>query len=217
MQKISRMLGKDKKPAPLVLIELSKDYKSIFDLKKCCGLDISVESLKVRQDIMQCHRCQLFGHAQKNCRADFKWLKCGEEHSTHLCTKPRTTPPKCGNCGGEHLSKYLYCKENPNNPNKNQTNQQPSGSHSPDKPQNNPLKKASTSNKVNTNTTYASAVKNSIPQTDKKATKNNLNDLSAILGQMLVEFSSLKPNNQQKLEFLNKTQQIINLYNGNNN
>ncbi|GJQ66013.1 hypothetical protein Trydic_g4105 [Trypoxylus dichotomus] len=37
-------------------------------------------------------------------------MKCGEGHSTHLCTKPKTTSPKCANCQGEHLS-----IANPNN------------------------------------------------------------------------------------------------------
>ncbi|GJQ68335.1 hypothetical protein Trydic_g16929 [Trypoxylus dichotomus] len=36
-------------------------------------------------------------------------------HSTHLCTKPKTTVAKCANCQGEHLSTYLKCTANPNN------------------------------------------------------------------------------------------------------
>ncbi|GJQ87978.1 hypothetical protein Trydic_g12907 [Trypoxylus dichotomus] len=42
-------------------------------------------------------------------------MRCGEGHSTHLCTKPKTTPPKCVNCQGEHLSTYTKCPANPNN------------------------------------------------------------------------------------------------------
>ncbi|GJQ70170.1 hypothetical protein Trydic_g9515 [Trypoxylus dichotomus] len=57
----------------------------------------------------------MFGHTQSNCNINYKCMKCGEDHSTHLCQKPRTTPPKCANCGGEHLSTYLKCPENPNN------------------------------------------------------------------------------------------------------
>ncbi|GJQ77478.1 hypothetical protein Trydic_g23129 [Trypoxylus dichotomus] len=44
-------------------------------------------------------------------------MKCDENHSTHLCAKPATTPPKCANCGGEHLSTCIKCPKNPNNPN----------------------------------------------------------------------------------------------------
>ncbi|GJQ78211.1 hypothetical protein Trydic_g2540 [Trypoxylus dichotomus] len=44
-----------------------------------------------------------------------KCKKCGEGHSTHLCTKPKATPPKCANCNGEHLTTYIKCPANPNN------------------------------------------------------------------------------------------------------
>ncbi|GJQ75504.1 hypothetical protein Trydic_g17591 [Trypoxylus dichotomus] len=42
-------------------------------------------------------------------------MEWGEGHSNHLCTKPKTTPPKCANCQGEHLSTYTKCAANPNN------------------------------------------------------------------------------------------------------
>lgn len=103
-ERVSRMNGKSGKPAPLVLVELKREYKSIYDISYCCGLAITVEPLKTKSDIIQCHKCQLFGHVQRNCNIDYKCMKCGDNHSTHECEKPRTTPPKCANCGGEHLS-----------------------------------------------------------------------------------------------------------------
>lgn len=39
---ITRMLGEDKKPAPLVLIQLDREYKSIFNIKYVCGLSVIV-------------------------------------------------------------------------------------------------------------------------------------------------------------------------------
>lgn len=48
-------------------------------------------------------------------------MKCAEDHSTHLCEKPVTTPPKCCKCEGERLAISLRCNKNPNNPrNKNE-------------------------------------------------------------------------------------------------
>lgn len=108
-------MGKNNRPAPLMLVEVAKEYKSIYNITFCCGLSVVVEPLRPKNEIIQCRRCQLFGHSQKNCHADYKCMKCSESHSTHLCSKPKTTPAKCSNCGGEHTSKAIFCPENPNN------------------------------------------------------------------------------------------------------
>ncbi|GJQ84759.1 hypothetical protein Trydic_g21160 [Trypoxylus dichotomus] len=115
VEKITRMKGKQGKPSPLVLVEIDRLYKSIYNITDCCGLAVKVEALRIRNLIVQCHKCQMFGHTQSSCNINYKCMKCGEDHSKHLCEKPRTTPPKCANCGGEHLSTYLKCPENPNN------------------------------------------------------------------------------------------------------
>lgn len=115
ISKIVRMRNRGN-PSNMVLIEINKDYKSIYDLKSICGLMVEVEPLRRRNSVVQCHRCQLFGHIQKNCNAQFMCMKCGENHSTHECTKPATIPPKCSNCEGEHLSISRRCPKNPNNP-----------------------------------------------------------------------------------------------------
>lgn len=40
-------------------------------------------------------------------------MKCGENHSTHLCNKSTTTPAKCANCDGEHISISKKCPKRP--------------------------------------------------------------------------------------------------------
>ncbi|GJQ79451.1 hypothetical protein Trydic_g5039 [Trypoxylus dichotomus] len=109
VEKITRMKGKQGKPSPLVLVEIDRLYKSIYNTTDCCGLAVKVEALRTRNIIVQCHKCQMFGHTQSSCNINYK---C-EDHSTHLCEKPRTTPPKCANCGGEHLSTYLSALRTP--------------------------------------------------------------------------------------------------------
>lgn len=59
--------------------------------------------------IIQCHRCQEWGHATTNCRAEPACLKCGEAHLTYQCTKPKENPPKCANCQGEHTANNTEC------------------------------------------------------------------------------------------------------------
>lgn len=200
--KITRMNNKNGFPMPMVIIEITKEYKSIYDIKDCCGLVIKVEPLRTRQGIIQCHKCQQYGHAQKNCHIDYKCLKCGENHSTHLCEKPRTTPPKCANCAGEHLSNYIRCPKNPNGARLVKYVDAPM-------PTTNPWHKAE-------------EAKNQPPPPAPKTTKqvntgkdvNTTNDdLAVTLGRMLITFNSTNANTDQKLEFLRQTEMITALFN----
>lgn len=103
-----------KGPMPLVLIEISGGHKSTYDMKHCCGLSISTDPLKTKTETTQRHRCQKFGHVQKNCNFNFRCMRYGEEQLIYECTEPRTTAAKCANCETEHLSIPRNCSENPN-------------------------------------------------------------------------------------------------------
>lgn len=78
-----------------------------------CGLIIKVELLRTWQGILQCHKCQGFSNGQNNCHIEYRCLKCGEKYFTHACEKPRTTPSKCANCEGKHLSSHIKRPKNP--------------------------------------------------------------------------------------------------------
>lgn len=100
----------------ITLVDIEEEYKSIYDLKNVCGLIVDITPLRRRNSIVQCHRCQLYGHMQKNCNANFRCMKCEDDHSTHLCNKPATASPRCSNYEGEHLSTFLRCPNNHSNP-----------------------------------------------------------------------------------------------------
>lgn len=59
--------------------------------------------------IIQCHRCQMWGHATSNCRASPRCLKCAMEHLTNQCTKSREEPAKCVNCAEAHPANSVAC------------------------------------------------------------------------------------------------------------
>lgn len=59
--------------------------------------------------IIQCHRCQQWGHATSNCRAAPRCLKCALNHATRSCTKSRDEPAECVNCGGSHPANSVNC------------------------------------------------------------------------------------------------------------
>jgi hypothetical protein len=69
------------------------------------------------KQITQCHRCQQWGHSSFNCGRPSRCAKCGENHSTESCSRPKKKdltaeagPPKCANCGGEHTANYRNCE-----------------------------------------------------------------------------------------------------------
>lgn len=136
--------------------------------------------------LVQCHKCQSFGHVQNNCHANYKCMKCADSHTTHKCKKPRTTPPKCDNCGEEHLLTYKKYKLNPNAKEqaRNEVKQ----------PQENPW-------------TRIVQTKPQNDQDDKQET-NNKTELNATLGEMLAEFVKKNATNKQKLNFLKLTSKV---------
>lgn len=99
-----------KTPLPMVLVEIDKRYKSIYDyLTFVCGLRVRIESLRRKIGESQCYRCQRYGHVQHNCRAQVWCVKCAGNHHTQTCEKPRTAAATCVNCGGNHPANFRGC------------------------------------------------------------------------------------------------------------
>ncbi|EFA12788.1 hypothetical protein TcasGA2_TC010624 [Tribolium castaneum] len=184
-------------PMQMVLVEIKREYKSIYNISNLFGLSVTAEPLKNKGFTIQCHRCQIFGHAQINCNAQFKCMKCGESHSTHLCAKPKTTPPKCANCQGEHTSIYKKCPVRPNILNTPEKITQ--------KPEN-PW------NKKQGKTTRKPQIENLTTKTDENPNNPNskTKKISQILGNMLLEFCTLNPTDMQMQSFNKQILSIIN-------
>ncbi|GJQ72941.1 hypothetical protein Trydic_g1583 [Trypoxylus dichotomus] len=72
MQFHSYQLTEDK---PLnVVLRRNEEAKGIFKLTHVCGINVTVES-------KLCHRCQLYGHDQRNCHAATMCVKCARPHT----------------------------------------------------------------------------------------------------------------------------------------
>lgn len=80
-----------------------------------CYTRISWERQENRNRVIQCRRCQQWGHGTKNCHANPKCVKCSEAHWSRECNLVRkddpTTAPfiKCANCKGPHLAMSNHC------------------------------------------------------------------------------------------------------------
>jgi hypothetical protein len=66
----------------------------------------AVERYMPECQLVQCYKCQGFGHRAKSCKGHAKCGKCGEEHETrqHIGNKV-----KCANCNEEHHSGHHDC------------------------------------------------------------------------------------------------------------
>ncbi len=102
---------KTKDPLPLFFVELNPDEKSksIYQLKFLLHTKILVESPKPKRVIVQCMRCQQYGHTKAYCTLPPACVKCGEEHDNRVCKKPPETQPTCALCGGGHTANYKGC------------------------------------------------------------------------------------------------------------
>lgn len=59
--------------------------------------------------MIQCHRCQMWGHATSNCYSTTKCAKCAGNHWTSECNETPDNAPKCINCNGDHYAYDIKC------------------------------------------------------------------------------------------------------------
>ena len=63
-----------------------------------------------RDVVIQCYRCQDFGHKANACSQEARCIRCGGNHKLAECTVPRDNP-KCANCNGNHAASYKGCSK----------------------------------------------------------------------------------------------------------
>lgn len=100
------------KGRPLYLIVMSSAITLRYlqqTVKYLMCVRIFLEERENKKRIIQCHRCQAWGHATSNCYRPPRCVKCGKGHFTRECEKPRETPARCANCGGEHPASSVSC------------------------------------------------------------------------------------------------------------
>lgn len=104
--------GKTKEPLPLFFVDLepNTNNKDIFKLDLLLNAKVQIEPPRKNKTIVQCIRCQMYGHTKTYCRRPFRCVKCGDNHSTFSCTKNREIPAKCALCDGDHPANYKGCR-----------------------------------------------------------------------------------------------------------
>lgn len=102
-----------KQPLALFYIDLepSPNNKDIFNVKHINHTIVTFESPYTKREVVQCKRCQRFGHTKNQCNRPFRCVKCGGDHATDKCTKLPEVAAVCINCGSNnHPASYKGCK-----------------------------------------------------------------------------------------------------------
>lgn len=106
----------------LYLLQFSNGAVKLQDLQKVTSLFNVIVwwryYSKKKADVVQCFRCQQYGHGMRNCHLEAKCVKCGERHQTSECTLPGRSASavsedrsliRCANCSQNHTASFKGC------------------------------------------------------------------------------------------------------------
>ncbi|PNF24647.1 hypothetical protein B7P43_G18252 [Cryptotermes secundus] len=101
-----------KEPLNLFFVDLepANNNKEVYKIRSLQNKIIEIEPPNKSKHIIQCTRCQLYGHSKTYCNRPYLCVKCGGHHNSTACKKSRDTPAKCGLCGGLHPANYKGCE-----------------------------------------------------------------------------------------------------------
>lgn len=112
VRQVTNVLHKiGKNPLPLFFVDLEPTDKSkeIYDLSSLLHTKIKVEEPYKPKTISQCINCQEYGHTKAYCGYPPRCVRCGANHMSSNCSKPRDQPPKCALCSSSHPANYKGC------------------------------------------------------------------------------------------------------------
>lgn len=90
-------------------LEPAPNNKDVYNIIHIDNAIVQIVAPIKRFDSPQCTRCQKWDHTKAYCNRAFVCVKCGQNHPTAECTKPRTEEAKCGNCNGIHTANFKGC------------------------------------------------------------------------------------------------------------
>lgn len=152
-------------PCPLFFLDLKpnlNNYK-VYEVTRLYGAVVKIEPPKPKRVVIQCTKCQAYGHSKNYCHKTPRCVKCDQHHETSKCIKDPRTPPICVNCKGQHTANYKGCPVHKNlqnasryTPKSNNNNNISSNRNGSEQTQ--PEAKASNNPRYTTNVSYAHAV-----------------------------------------------------------
>jgi arsenate reductase-like glutaredoxin family protein len=97
-----------KQPLNLFFVDLEPagNNKEIYTINWLQNKAVAIEPPRRSKGILQCHRCQQYGHTKSYCNQPFVCVMCGGSHATASRKKPNNTPATCALCDGPHPANY---------------------------------------------------------------------------------------------------------------
>lgn len=193
-----------KEPLPLFYVDLEprENNKSIYEMKSLLHTIIRVEAPRPHQEVVQCKRCQRYGHTNTYCTLPEVCVKCGGEHDNRTCKKQPNSPPKCGLCGGAHTANYKGCPEY-KSLTKNRPTAVPANRNQSDQPIP-PVRRhpSATDRPEQQDRTYADITKSHIEPQKRDVDNNRITRLEKIIEQLTEKFDDLMQQMKQILTVL---------------
>jgi hypothetical protein len=106
---IQSRISKSALPIFFVDLEPAPNNSNVFKLISFCYTKIKIEEPHSRWDLPQCHRCQDYGHTKTYFNREPRCVRCGSNHLSELCEKPKDTPPSYALCSEPHPANYKGC------------------------------------------------------------------------------------------------------------
>lgn len=110
---VNARYGPQKKPTSTFFVNLLPHANNKFakNIRYIHHQSVTIEDPKKKKTVVQCQRCQQYGHSKNYCMRPYRCVKCAQSHKTSECTKKdRNTPAKCALCLGPHPANYKGCE-----------------------------------------------------------------------------------------------------------
>lgn len=110
---INARYGPNKTPTFTFFVNLEpgENNKDIKNIQYIHHQRVTIENPRKSTTIVQCQRCQQYGHSKNNCMRPYRCVKCAEGHKTADCPKKdRNSHAKCALCLLDHPANYKGCK-----------------------------------------------------------------------------------------------------------
>lgn len=202
-----------KEPLPMYYVDLEPKHnnKDIFKVKYLVDMTTTFEAPYKKKEILQCKRCQRFGHSKNQCYRPFRCVKCGDDHPTTTCLKKPDTEATCANCQEKHPASYKGCKTYKQYKDKIlKTTPKPQPTQNletkNDKEENMPP------NGNNQGRSYADATKYKRPRPQPKEGNTNLNDMTELMETILEKLQQTMMSMMDKMmdKMLDRMVQLVN-------
>ena len=100
-----------KDPLPLFFLDLkpNADNNLIYNINYLQNTKIAKKPPGKKHEIPQRTRRQSYYHTKSYCFKPYRCVKCGGQHDSAKCSKPKSTPAICANSEGDHPANYKGC------------------------------------------------------------------------------------------------------------